>query len=141
VEFAGESLVEGNTVHGAELGLRAIETPSTIVGNTIYDATETGILAAGLGMVVTGNDISGGRVGIHTISLTYDRIPPGSLRYDEPPRILDNSVSDASYFALVIEESSPFVSDNRLCAGRQAIRIVGDSNPAIGSNEICEVDG
>jgi parallel beta-helix repeat protein len=141
VEFAGESLVEGNTVHGSELGIRAIETTSTVSGNTIRDVTEVGILAAGQGMTVTGNDISGGRLGIHALAIDYSQVPSGTPRHDEPPRILDNSVADASHFALVIEEDSPSVSGNRLCSGRQAIKIVGDSDPSIGTNEICEVDG
>ncbi|MEX1295334.1 MAG: right-handed parallel beta-helix repeat-containing protein, partial [Candidatus Limnocylindrales bacterium] len=141
VEFAGESLVEGNTVHGSGLGVRAIETTSTIAGNTIRDVTDVGILAAGQGMTVTDNDISGGRLGIHALSIDYRQVPPFAPRFDEPPRILDNSISEASHFALVIEEDSPSVSGNRLCSGRQAIKIVGDSDPSIGTNEICEVDG
>ena len=141
VEFVGECLVEGNTVHGSELGLVAVETTSTIAGNTIRDVTEVGIVAVGHGMTVSGNDFSGGRLGIHVRSINYDRVPPGTVRHDEPPRILDNSVADASHFALVIEDASPSVSGNRLCSGRQAIKIVGDSDPSIGTNEICEVDG
>ncbi len=141
VEFAGKSLVEGNTLSGSELGLRALETASTIARNTIHDVTEVGIVAAGHGMTITGNDISGGRLGIHALAIDYDRVTPGIVRHDEPPRILDNLVADASHFALVIEDSSPSVSGNRLCGGRQAIRIVGDSSPSIGGNEMCEVDG
>jgi len=141
LEFAGESLVEGNTVYGSELGFVVVETTSTIAGNAVRDVTEAGIEAVGQGMTVTGNDFSGGRLGIHVRAINYDRVPPGTVRHDEPPLILDNSIEDASHFALVIEDASPSVSGNRLCAGRQAIRIVGDSNPSIGGNEICEIDG
>lgn len=141
VEFVSECLVDGNTMSGSELGLIAVETTCTFVGNTIHDVTEVGIVAAGQGMTVAGNDISGGRLGIHAHSIDYDQVPPGTVRHDKSPRILDNSISDASHFALVIEGSSPSVSGNRLCSGRQAIKIVGDSDPSIGGNEICKVDG
>ncbi len=140
VEFVSECLVEGNTMSGSELGLVAVETTGTFVGNTIHDVTEVGIATIGQGMTVTGNDISGGRLGIHARSINYDRVPPGTVRRDEPPHIVDNSVADVSHFALVIEDASPSVTGNQLCAGRQAIRIVGDSNPSIGTNEICELD-
>ena len=91
-------------MYGSEIGLVAVETTGMIGGDIIRDVTEVGIVAAGRGMTVTGNDVSGGRLGIHAHSVNYDRVPPGTVRHDEQPRILDNSVSDASHFALVIEE-------------------------------------
>lgn len=139
LEFAGESLVEGNTLHNGELGVLSLETPSTIRDNTVFDVSETGIVAAGHGMTIQGNDIRGGRIGIHAHAI--DDLPPEVRELEAEPQLVGNTVADASHFAVVIEDSSPAVADNELCAGRRALQLVGDANPTIGTNDICEASG
>jgi hypothetical protein len=139
VEFAGESLVEGNTIGGGELGVLVVETPTIIDGNTISEFSETGILIVGDGMIVEGNTVTGGRIGIHLEN--PDDFPPDVPAIEEPPRVIGNTIAEASHFGLVIDEASPVVSGNTICAGREPIKITGDSNPEFGTNEICDRDG
>ena len=139
VEFAGETLIEGNTFSGGELGVVAVESPSTIRGNTISNISETGIGLIGDGMIVEGNIVTGGRIGVHVEN--PDDFPTDVPAIEEPPRIVDNTITEATHFGLVIEDSAPDVSGNTICAGRQAIRVTGNSDPQLGTNEICEPEG
>lgn len=139
LEFAGESLVEGNTLSNSQIGVLSFETPSTIRGNDVSEVEEVGIVVAGNGQTVEGNNVTDGRIGIHVHPMEGDAPPFEPI--DDPPRLIDNVVADATHFGLIIEDASPVVSGNSICGGRQALMLEGDADPVMGTNEICEVSG
>ena len=139
VEHGSSAHIEGNTITEPEFGIVVIETDAIIRGNTITDAGEYGIMVSGDGITAEDNTVTGGRMGI--IAAVPNGYPPGAPRFDEPSRVVGNTITGASHFGLVVDAASPVVAGNTICAGREAVRFEGDAKPQIGSNEICEPEG
>ena len=136
VEHAQSAHVEGNTITDAAFGIVITESGGIVRDNAVSGASEVGILVSGNGTLAEGNTISGGRVGM--IASTPNGYPPGAPRFDEPSRITGNSITGAAYYGLVINEASPVVSGNTICADREPVSFKGNARPQLGSNEICE---
>jgi hypothetical protein len=139
VEFAGESLIEDNDIRGTEIGVVAVETSTTVRGNTIADVSDIGIVTDGDGMVIEDNVISGGRIGVNLDD--PDDFPSEVPALDEPPVVVDNTIRDASHFGIAVIDTDPVIRQNSICAGREAIKIGGDGAPQLGTNDICEPEG
>jgi len=134
-DFSEEALLEGNTIMGSETGIVLVETASVARHNTISDVKEAGILVVGDGALVEDNTVVGGRMGVHA---EPDPEVADMPDLDERPRIEGNTISGASHFGIVVDQSRPSVSGNTICAGREPLKIIGDADPQIGTNEICE---
>ncbi|MCL1598902.1 MAG: right-handed parallel beta-helix repeat-containing protein, partial [Actinomycetia bacterium] len=139
VEFPESVTIEGNTITGPQVGIVVLEAAVSIRDNTVTDAQEVGIYVAGDGVLVEGNRIEGGRMGMH-LEADPGHFPDDRRFLEERTRIEGNTISGASHFGMVIEESRPSVSGNTICAGREPLKIVGDADPQIGTNEICDVE-
>ena len=137
VEHAESAHVEGNTITDAAFGIVITESGGIVRDNAVSGASEVGILVSGNGTLAEANSITGGRVGM--IASTPSGYPPGAPRFDAPSRILGNTIADATYFGLVINDASPVVSGNTICAQREPISFEGNAEPQLGSNEICEL--
>lgn len=138
VQHAKTAHIEGNTITDPSEGIIVIESDAIIRGNTVTNAEDAGIVVEGNGITAEDNTVQGARVGM--VAGVPNGYPPNAPRSDEPSRIVGNTVTDASHFGLLVFDSSPVVSGNSVCAGREPIRLEDDASPELGSNEICEVD-
>ena len=139
VEHGAEARIEGNTIVDPGFGIHVVETEGVIRDNDISGASEVGILVSGNGISAEDNTVTGGRVGV--IAAVPNGYPPGAPRLDEPTRIEGNEVTGASHFGLLVNEASPVVSGNTICAEREPLRLENDASPQLGNNEICEAPG
>jgi len=139
VEFPESVTIEGNTITGPHVGIVVLEAAVSIRDNTVTDAQEVGIYVAGDGVLVEGNTIEGGRMGMH-LEADPGHFPDDRRFLEERTRIEGNTISGASHFGMVIEESRPSVSGNTICAEQEPLKFVGDADPQMGTNEICEVE-
>jgi parallel beta-helix repeat protein len=139
VEFPESVTIEGNTIIGPQVGIVVLEAAVSIRDNTVTDAQEVGLYVAGDGVLVEGNRIEGGRMGMH-LEADPGHFPDDRRFLEERTRIEGNTISDASHFGMVIEESRPSVSGNTICAEQEPLKFVGDADPQMGTNEICEVE-
>ena len=137
VQHGSSALIEGNTISDSVEGIVVVETDAIIRGNTVTNAEDAGIVVEGTGMTAEDNTVQGARVGI--VAGVPNGYPPNAPRFDEPSRIIGNTVTDASHFGLLVFDSSPVVSGNSICAGREPIRLEDGASPELGGNEICEM--
>jgi parallel beta-helix repeat protein len=137
-EFPEAATIEDNRIDGSGTGIVVLESASIVRDNTVSGAADVGIYVAGDGVLVEGNSVEGGRMGMHLEPDPGD-FPDDRRFLEDRSRIEGNSVTGASHFGIVVENSRPSISGNTICAGREPLKIVGDADPEIGTNEICEV--
>lgn len=138
VEHARSAHIEGNIITGAEFaGIHVIETDAVIRDNTISDSVDTGMSVQGHGISASGNTITGGRVGV--LAAVPNGYPPGAPRFDTRSAVIDNVITDATHFGIVVVAADHLVTGNTVCAGREPLVLRDDATPELVDNDICEV--
>jgi parallel beta-helix repeat protein len=111
----------GNLLVDNDAGIRVSSSDARITDNEL-DGNDVGISAVGGSPTLAGNTVTGGSLGV-------------LLRLGTPT-VVDNVIEGVSDRGLVISDSDPVLSGNRVCGNGTNVVIEG-TEPDLAGNEIC----